>query len=94
MMTPTRALSGLLLLALVCGCAPQTATPPAATAKPPESADEFIAHVNKDLTVLAREGNAAGWTEDTYINVDTQLLNARSTDRAKSIRYSEYSRGS
>jgi peptidyl-dipeptidase A len=81
MMVPTRALGGAFVLAVLCACAPQGAAPPATSAKPAESADEFIARVNKDLTVLAREGNAAGWTEDTYINVDTQLLNARSTDR-------------
>ena len=80
MLKPTRALLGALLVTLIGGCAPQSPAPPA-PAKPAESADQFITRVNKDLTVLAREGNAAGWTEDTYINVDTQLLSARSNDR-------------
>jgi peptidyl-dipeptidase A len=46
-----------------------------------ETADEFVARTNRELTELALEGNAAGWTQATYINVDTQLINAKATER-------------
>ena len=32
------------------------------------------------MSGLAKEGNAAGWTQQTYITPDTQYLNARVTD--------------
>jgi peptidyl-dipeptidase A len=46
-----------------------------------ETADEFVARINREFADLWLEGNAAGWTQATYINVDTQLLNARATER-------------
>jgi peptidyl-dipeptidase A len=69
-----------LLLLLACGCARQD-VPPVTAAAAPETADEFIARVNRDLTSLAAETNAAGYTQATFITIDTQLLNARATDR-------------
>ena len=55
-------------------------TVPAAVASA-ETADEFVARINREFADLWLEGNAAGWTQATYINVDTQLLNARATER-------------
>jgi peptidyl-dipeptidase A len=52
-----------------------------ATAASAETADEFVARINREFADLWLEGNAAGWTQATYINVDTQLLNARATER-------------
>src|ERR1700739_3474700 len=52
---------------------------PGAAAK--ESADEFVARVNRELSVLAEEGQAAGFTLDTYITTDTPLLNSRANHR-------------
>ena len=46
-----------------------------------ETADEFVARLNRQFADLALEWNAAGWAQATYINVDTQLLNARATER-------------
>jgi peptidyl-dipeptidase A len=46
-----------------------------------ETADEFVARTNRELAELALEVNAAGWTQATYINVDTQLINAKATER-------------
>jgi peptidyl-dipeptidase A len=46
-----------------------------------ETADEFVARVNRQLADLALEWNAAGWVQATYIIPDTQLLNARATER-------------
>ena len=75
------ALCGALLLATLVSCAPQGAAPPAASAAPAESADEFVARVNKELTALNEESNAAGWTQATYITIDTQLLDAKANER-------------
>jgi peptidyl-dipeptidase A len=57
-----------------CG-GPKGVTPP-----PKLEAVPFVAQVNTDLVELAKEGNAAGWTQQTYITPDTQYLNARVTD--------------
>jgi len=43
--------------------------------------DDFVARINKEMAELADEANAAGWVQSTYINVDTQLLNAKSGER-------------
>jgi peptidyl-dipeptidase A len=70
--------------ALVLSCAlvscggPKGTNPPIKLEKP---APDFIAEVNQDLVGLAREGNAAGWTQATNITADTQYLNAKVTER-------------
>jgi peptidyl-dipeptidase A len=46
-----------------------------------ETADEFVARLNKEFADLSLEYNAAGWTQATYITVDTQLLSARANER-------------
>jgi peptidyl-dipeptidase A len=46
-----------------------------------ETADEFVARINKEFADIWLENNAAGWTQATYINIDTELLNARATER-------------
>jgi len=46
-----------------------------------ETADEFVARINKEFADIWLEGNAAGWIQATYINIDTELLNARATER-------------
>ena len=58
---------------------PKGPTPPPKLEKPAPQA--FIAQVNKDLVELNKEGNAAGWTQSTYITPDTQYLNAKVTER-------------
>jgi peptidyl-dipeptidase A len=80
-MRPLR--TGAILLLFVASACARHEVPPATIAAraAPETADEFVARVNKDLTVLAAETNAAGYTQATFITVDTQLLNARATDR-------------
>jgi peptidyl-dipeptidase A len=46
-----------------------------------ETADEFVARLNRELADISLELNAAGWTQATYISVDTQLLNAKANER-------------
>jgi peptidyl-dipeptidase A len=75
------ALSATLLL-LLGGCAPRQEAAPAGAAGPAtESADAFVARVNSDLTALSQEANASGFTLETFITADTQLLNAKNTER-------------
>jgi peptidyl-dipeptidase A len=78
-MKHNRLLSNAIALALgsvlLGSCAPK---PPAATAT---DAQAFVKKLNSDLTTLALEGNAAGWVQATYIIKDTELLNARSSER-------------
>ena len=46
-----------------------------------ESADEFVARTNKEMTELQKEKGAAEWVQATYINDDTQMLNAKANER-------------
>jgi peptidyl-dipeptidase A len=60
------------------------AAPPAAapaTAVVRETADEFVARVNRELDAYSLEGNAADWVQKTYITPDTELLNAKAGER-------------
>ena len=76
--------AGAFSFLLLCGCAPRETAPggtaPVAAATA-ESADEFVARVNRELNALAQEAQAAGFTLDTYITTDTQLLNAKANER-------------
>lgn len=82
-MRMTNYLAGVSAIALSCALVscggPKGPTPPPKLEKP---APDFVAELNKELVPLAREGNAAGWTQSTNITVDTQYLNARATERA------------
>ena len=69
-----------LLLGLAgCSGKPDAAAPTAAAKQ--ETADEFIARVNRENDVLEKEQAAAEFTQKTYIDFDTEFLNARATDR-------------
>ena len=46
-----------------------------------ETADEFVARTNSELAELSRETSAASWVRNTYITVDTALLNSLATQR-------------
>jgi len=55
-------------------------TPPGGTV---ETADEFVARLNKEMLDLGKEVGAAQWTYATYINRDTELLAAKADERTK-----------
>jgi peptidyl-dipeptidase A len=59
-----------------------------------ETADEFIARVNKEMHDDYRELTAAAWLGDTYINDDSQLVASKANERAltKLSEYVEQSR--
>ena len=52
------------------------AAPASAAAMTPEGARQFIAAVEKDLAELSVIGSHAAWVNATYINDDTDALNA------------------
>jgi len=66
------------VLAVSSGCSRDTSQSAAA---PKESADEFVVRLNREMTELGREESAAGWAYATYINQDTEFLNAKATER-------------
>lgn len=70
-----------LAVSLALGACSGKPTAQSTPAEKPETADAFVARVNRELTQLNLEANAADWTQKTYITPDTELLNARATDR-------------
>jgi len=68
---------------LLLSAAAAPAGTPASPTPPPRrlSADEFVQRLNRELADLVIEQQSANWVEDTYITVDTELLNAKATER-------------
>jgi len=66
-------------LARVAACIAVVAGTPVAIAAA-ETADEFVARLNREFDAIQLEVNAAGWTQGTYINADTELLSALATE--------------
>ena len=62
---------------IVSGCDRKPAQP----AAPAESADAFVERLNRELGDRARELSAAGFAYATYINQDTEFLNAKANER-------------
>src|SRR6185295_16635526 len=46
-----------------------------------ETADEFVARVNREMLEIGKELNAAQWVQQTYITDDTQMLSAKANER-------------
>ena len=72
--------AGILLVAFITACSPQTADHAGITATT-ETADEFVARANTELEELLRELGAANWVRMTYITEDTAALSARANER-------------
>jgi hypothetical protein len=75
-----------MALTLMGACLLSSCNGPPGPKPPPKPEDEtaakaFVSEVNKDLVGLAREGNAAGWTQQTYITADTQYINSMVTEK-------------
>lgn len=66
------------VIAIAGGCSRDTSKSAAA---PPESADQFVERLNREMAELGLEQSAAGWSYQTYINRDTEFLNAKATER-------------
>lgn len=46
-----------------------------------ETPDAFVARINQEMMALSKETSAAAFTYATYINQDTELLNAKANER-------------
>jgi peptidyl-dipeptidase A len=54
---------------------------PEQAAAPGESADQYVERLNREMTDLGHELATAGWAYATYINQDTEFLNAKANER-------------
>ncbi|WP_147652793.1 M2 family metallopeptidase [Vulcaniibacterium gelatinicum] len=86
-MKPRHALLALAIAASVLplsACKQEQSAPAAsgqAAAPAGETADEFVARVNREYKALYPELTAAQWLSSTYINDDSQLLSAKANER-------------
>jgi peptidyl-dipeptidase A len=71
-------LTALAVAAILASCAK-------APLEKAETADEFVARINKEMLELAKEVSAAQWAYATYINQDTELLAAKGDERTKAF---------
>jgi peptidyl-dipeptidase A len=69
---------GLLIAVSLAACNKQPAAP-----EQVETADQFVERLNRELLELSKEGSAAAWAYATYINQDTELLQAKADERLK-----------
>ncbi len=69
-------MSLLTLVVSACGRPPEPIIP-----QPPVNGDEFVARINQEMRDLSLELNAAGFTYATFINPDTEFLNAKANER-------------
>ena len=60
---------------------PATGPTPATTAAADETADQFIARVNREYRDSYAELSAAQWLSSTYINDDSELVAAKANER-------------
>ena len=75
------ALSIIASLTLLAGCGGAPDTAPPAAEVPKESADEFVARVNKTFAEMMPLGTSAAWLANTYINDDSARLEAAFTEK-------------
>jgi peptidyl-dipeptidase A len=79
-MVRSRILAASVLAALtVAGC--QRSSEQVETTKAKETAEQFVERTNKEMRDIGREVSAAAWTYATYINRDTEFLNAKANER-------------
>jgi len=72
--------AGALLVITLAACS-QQATEETIAAAPTETAEEFVARVNEELSELGRELGAAGWVRATYITEDTAIMSSLARER-------------
>lgn len=75
----------VVIAGAIAGCGGDVGVDARTTPGATETADEFIARVNRELDELGREVAAANWVRATYINQDSGLLAAKAAER-----YSEW----
>jgi peptidyl-dipeptidase A len=76
------ALSVFASLTLLAACGGDSNTPAEGAAQAPkETADEFVARVNKTFAEMMPQGTSAAWLSQTYINDDTARLAAAYSEK-------------
>ena len=84
-MKPQRIFLAFAISAALLGlnaCKPKNAEPAGTeAASANESADEFIARVNRELTQVYPETVSSQWLASTYINSDSELISAKANER-------------
>jgi peptidyl-dipeptidase A len=78
-MNPKMRIGAVLLAAAVASACHKSSEP--AQAKTQETADQFVARVNQEMKEVGHEVSAAGFAYATYINQDTEFLNAKANER-------------
>ena len=73
-------LAATALLA-ACGQSDDVGGASAPNTAPTETAEEFVARINAEYKVWAREYNAANWVSQTYINEDSGVVIALANER-------------
>ena len=71
----------VISLLMLNACKRETDTSSGPAIPKDETADQFIARVNKDLKASYPEMTAAQWLSNTYINDDSKLVASRSNER-------------
>lgn len=69
-------------LLTIAGCQKSPDANQGTTKADAETADAFVKRVNAELTDLGHEQSAAGFVYATFINPDTEFLNARASERS------------
>src|SRR5688572_1945080 len=79
-MARSRILAASVLAALtLAGC--QKSSEPVEATQSKETAEQFVERTNKEMRDIGREVSAAAWTYATFINQDTEFLNAKANER-------------
>ncbi len=73
--------AGIALASILAACSDKAADQPAAAAASAESAEDFVARINDELTDIGKEAAAAQWVRSTYITGDTAVIAAASSER-------------
>ena len=84
-MKPSRTLIALAIsasLLALSGCGKSASNGNAGSQHANETADQFIARVNKEMRDDYTEITSAQWLGDTYINGDSQLVSSKANERA------------
>jgi len=73
--------ASVALASLFAACSQQAPDEAIVEATPTETAEEFVARANAELTELGREIGAANWVRATYITEDTAIIAAAASER-------------
>jgi peptidyl-dipeptidase A len=76
-----RATLGATVILALAACS-NDAPAPTAAQPAPESAEQFVARINREMADLQHETGAAQWVRATYITQDTAVLAAKATERS------------